>query len=112
MKKIFMLVFLLMAIDVMADRNKCLSKGICTCRDYTLIFYEKINLYNNSKNKIQKELSLLSANSYLNSLYKECRDTKYYKKNKVQKNLKIVKDKLKTEVRESLRNIEHNKPLY
>lgn len=112
MKKILLSLTLLFTVNAMAEKNQCLNKGICTCKDYFLILNDKLAIYNNSTDKLQKELRILGVNSYMNSLYTECRNTDYYKKDIVQKNKEVIKQKIKTEVRKSLQDIEANKPLY
>lgn len=112
MKKILLSLTLLFSINAMAEKNKCLNEGKCSCEDYILILNDKLDIYNKSTNKLQKELRILGVNSYMNSLYTECKDTDYYKNDIVQKNKEIIKEKIKKEVRLSLQEIESNKPLY
>ena len=112
MKKTFISVCLLFSINAMAEKNQCLNKGICNCSDYYSIYNDKLTNYNNATTKIEKELRILAVNSYLNSLYLKCKNTKYYKKDSVQKNKSMIKSIIKREVRPQLQKIEVNKPLY
>lgn len=69
---------------------RCGLSNVCSCSDY----YHMVNLfakaYKNSNTNQEKEARISMVNSYLNSMYINCKNTKEWNSKMIQANVKVV----------------------